>query len=188
MREGPAAFRVMRPVEPLRGRIVSSRASWFGGTVDKHALRTLALAWAFAARSPGTITYLPFDTEAADSEVAVLDLVLIHHALQFKPSRWKRIRGRLGPGRIETIALPESAYRGGKNPAPSHYRENRDRVASVVAANTLVLTGSRVAFERDLANLRDIVENGPAEKAEHPERHLCIDLAERLIHLEYIGR
>ena len=178
----------MRPVEPLHGRIVSSRASWFGGTIDKHALRSLALAWAFAARSPGTITYLPFECDAADSELAILDLVLVHHALQFKASHWKRIRGRLGPGRIETIALPESAYRGGVNAVPSHYRENRDRVASAVAANTLVLTGSRPAFERDLAHLRDIVENGPAERAEHPERHLCVELAERLVHLEYIGR
>ncbi|WP_203749525.1 hypothetical protein [Cellulomonas chitinilytica] len=190
VRLGSAAYRVVRPADPLTGWLVDRQICWnsFDGALDAHSFRALTIAWAFAARSPRTITYLPIASDGTESTALCLELVLVHHWLQLPASRWKSLRSRLGPGHVETIVLPPSAYDGREDADSWYHRENRDRFSHSVAAGTLVLAGSRPTFERDLAQLVELVEDGPAELATLPDRHVCVELAAELIHVELVGR
>ncbi len=190
VRLGRTTYRVVRPTAPLAGWLVERLVCWSGvdGALDKHSLRALTIAWAFAARSPRTITFLPISSDGPESTAHALDLVLVHHSLQLPASRWRSVRRRLGPGHPETITLPARAYDGHEEPDWSHRRADRDRFTRTVAAGSLVLAGSRPAFERDLRQLVAMVEQGPAERAAFPNRHLCVELADRWIHVEQVGR
>ena len=151
------AYRIMRTARPLEGWLVQQHSGWpFFGCLDRPSLRDLTVAWAFAARSPRTITYLP--VRSSDSFASLphglpvpnLDLVLVHHSLQFSASQWKPVRARLTRGHDETVALSESAYDVSGMGDLTLYKESRDRLVHRVAADTLILTGSRRAFAREL--------------------------------------
>jgi hypothetical protein len=131
-----------------RGVPVASR--W--ANYRRRAAAMFALAWGLAARSPHTIVYLPLRrAELPDhhAEGRPLDLVLLHHRLAFPPSRWKQVRAGLGTGWPHSVVLPSDAWRS--RPVADHRRswhqEFRDHLRWDIPADTLVLTGSRKAFD-----------------------------------------
>lgn len=105
-----------------------------------------------------------------------LDLVLLHHSLQFAPSRWKEIRGRLGPGRPQTVTLP--------GPGPTdeaaidhearHCQENRDLFHQHLHAETLFMTGSAKVFRDTARHFFDVARNGPGKSSRSPSHRTHI--------------
>lgn len=174
-------YRVVRP----------ARAPGFAGLyearlgaqfcLDKRTAAMFAMAWGLVARSPHSIIYLPLRAATRPDECAwgrPLDLVLLHHRLAFPPSKWKQVRARLGPGTPHTVTLPADAWP--KRPVADHrrswHREFRDFVRWEVAADTLVLTGSREAFELQADQVRALAEECPAHRARTPDTHCCTEI------------
>lgn len=179
---GHHRYRVLRPAGPPRfaGLYEGRLGAQF--CLDKETAATFALAWGLAARSPRTIIYLPLRRAELPTDHAwgrPLDMVLLHHRLAFPPSRWKQVRSRLGAGRPHTVVLPGRAWPA--RPAGDHlktwHREFRDHLRWDVAADTLVLTGSREAFERQADEVRALAEECPAHRAHDPETHCCAEIS-----------
>ncbi|WP_052681326.1 hypothetical protein [Saccharothrix sp. ST-888] len=128
-----------------------------------------------------------------------LDLVLLHHSLQFAPARWKELRGRLGRGRRQSVQLPDPDH---PHDLPvdhraRHYRENRDLFHEHLHAGTLFMTGSAKAFRETTRNFLDIARHGPGHVRSHPNHpHFCTEFHSndgilgraREIHVEYCDR
>ncbi|GAA1543597.1 hypothetical protein GCM10009827_074110 [Dactylosporangium maewongense] len=189
VRLGDRQYRVIRP----------ARAVGFGGLyegrlgaqfcLDKHTAATLATAWGLAARSPHSIVFLPVRAARRPDRCSwwgrPLDLVLLHHRLAVPASRWKQIRGRLGAGAPYTVTLPAGAWPD--RPVADHRRVwndgYRDHLRWQIAADTLVLTGSREAFDLQTEQLRQLAEDCPAHLAVTPGTHCCAE-----INLGRIGR
>jgi hypothetical protein len=70
-------------------------------------------------------------------------------------------------------ALP--SYEAGF-PDVRFHREFRDHLDAKIAADTLFVIGSRVAFERAGAYLREFAEASPAFLAGKPEAHCCAEI------------
>ena len=193
---------------PLVGRLIDERVCWctYDSVVDTTSARRLAVGWALAARSPYTIVYFPMSRPATKAGVvrdpfggrapdlfADLDLVLLHHRLGMRPSAWKEVRSRLGAGHPTSIQLPRTAFEVPDEPDWSRsragYPDDLDPIRPDVVADTLVLTGSRTAFGRDLDNMRTLVEELPADYANHisrgVEQCMCVEVAARLIHVQW---
>ncbi|MEJ8632243.1 hypothetical protein [Streptomyces sp. MS2.AVA.5] len=125
-----------------------------------------------------------------------LDLVLLHHSLQFAPSRWKEVRGRLGPGRPQTVTLsgPGHTDEAVIDHEARHYRENRDLFHQHLHAETLFMTGSAKVFRDTARHFFDVARNGPGYVPVHPSySRFCTELHSndgilgdaREIHIEY---
>jgi hypothetical protein len=108
-----------------------------------------------------------------------LDLVLCHDRLAFRSSRWKQVRRRLGAGALHTVTLPGSAWL--KRPIADHrrvwHRDYRDYLRWDIAADTLILTGSREAFELQAVQVRALAEECPAHRARAPQTHCCAEIS-----------
>ncbi|GLZ76242.1 hypothetical protein Afil01_10490 [Actinorhabdospora filicis] len=174
--------RVIRPARPPAH--ASLRDGYLGWhmSVDKAAARDLALAWWLASRSPRSLIHLPLRSSPVTCGEEYggrrLDLVLLHHGLGFPVSRWKAVRARAGVAAARTITLPERAFRA---PEPGDReltarREFRDRLAWDVAADTLFVVGSRLAFELAGESLRALAEDCPAHLAADPDAHCCAEI------------
>jgi hypothetical protein len=181
VRLGHHQYRVIRAAKPPRfaGLYEGRLGAQF--CLDQATAATLALAWGLAARSPYTIIYLPLRrAELPDLHASgrPLDLVLLHHRLAFPPSRWKQVRARLGTGRPHTVVLPNGAWPS--RPAADHRRswhqDFRDHLRWDIAADTLVLTGSREAFELQADQVRALAEDCPAHRARTPGTHCCAEI------------
>lgn len=192
-RLGAVSYRVARV--PLTGRVVEQGLcdSSYMAALDKSSLRRLLAAWAFAARSPRTITYLPVtrptwamaSTGAFPVGTPDLDVLLVHHRLQLRPSAWRDIRSRLGVGHPTTLR-PSVSATGVPRPAPQ--RTERARVTATTVSRTLVIRGDRDGFAADVEELRYLVEDAPAEHAVRPDWHQCAEVVGRSVHLEYASR
>src|SRR5579884_3585161 len=83
-----------------------------------------------------------------------LDLLLAPRALQFPGHEWKALRSRLGRGNPATFTLPPNALDTSDERADAEVwrRESTHRLDFAVHAQTLVVTGDRVAlrYGRDL--------------------------------------
>ncbi|WP_157437872.1 hypothetical protein [Actinoplanes subtropicus] len=178
---GGHQYRVVRPARAPRfaGLYEGRLGAQF--CLDKETAMMFAQAWGLAARSPRTIVYLPLrraERPAHQSWGRPLDLVLLHHRLAFPPSRWKQVRDRLGIGSLHTVVLPGDAWPS--RPVADHrrswYREFRDHIRWDIAADTLVLTGSREAFELEADQVRGLAEQCPAHRARTPEAHCCAEI------------
>ncbi|MGD8169329.1 hypothetical protein ACEXOS_019110 [Herbiconiux sp. P16] len=146
---GAKQYRVIKAAQPLEGTLLELGDGWFG-EFEAAAIRTLAIAWAVAARSPHSAVFLPLATTAEPMEN--LDIVLVHHRLQMPPSKWTSIRRRLGKGKISRVSVPDSAYlprsvSGGAYRRSALYHSDKDDLRWVVAGRTLVVVGSRLAFD-----------------------------------------
>ncbi|MEW1701175.1 hypothetical protein [Streptomyces sp. NPDC091278] len=84
--------------------------------------------------------------------------MLLHHSLQFAPSRWKEIRGRLGPGRPQTVTLPDPGHTDEAviDHEARHYQENRDLFHQHLHAETLFMTGSAKVFRDTARHFSDV--------------------------------
>ncbi|GAB4057847.1 hypothetical protein [Catellatospora paridis] len=182
VRLGDRRYRVVRAAQPpgFAGLYEARLGAQF--CVDTQSAAMFAMAWGLAARSPHTIVYLPLRASAAADPCdwgRPLDLVLLHHSLAFPPSRWKEVRARLGPGRPHTVTLPAGAWPS--RPVADHrrtwHREYRDHLMWSVAADTLVLTGSREAYELQAGQVRELVEGCPAHLVQAPGSHCCAEIS-----------
>ncbi|MER5764516.1 hypothetical protein [Streptomyces sp. NPDC002082] len=178
-RLGPAEFKVIRPARPP-ARAALSDGNWYLHVqADQQAAQLLAGLWSLAATSPRSLVHVPLRRTDPETGGPGLDLVLLHHSLQFSPARWKELRARLGPGRPQTADLPGPAS---THPAPGewpqrHYRENRDRFHQHVHAGTLFMTGSAKLFADTAWLFADVAHKGSGHVFAHPgHRHYCTTL------------
>src|SRR5688572_11712853 len=105
VRLGRDEYRVVQPARPLSHAPLYEGYLGVEASVDKASARAIAMAWGFAMRSPRTLVYLPVrqsDREGRWSDGPVLDLVLVHHSLGFRLSKWKQVRAKL-KGRPHTV-------------------------------------------------------------------------------------
>lgn len=202
-RLGADDFRVVRPARPPARAVLVDNDRYLNAYLDQEAARTVAVLWAFAARSPRSLIHLPLRGnrppvgDMPDDTGFQVDLVLLHHSLQFAPSRWKRVRGRLGPGRLHTVDLPDAELDGVLTEADCearHHRENRDLFQQHLHAETLFMTGSAKVFRQTARHFLDVARKGPGHVPVPPGRsHFCTELHSndgilgdaREIHIEY---
>ncbi|TDC84675.1 hypothetical protein E1193_04965 [Micromonospora sp. KC606] len=174
-------YRVVRPAETPRFAGLCEGRLGAQFCLDKETAVMFAQAWGLAARSPHTIVYLPLRRAKLPDHHGwgrLLDLVLLHHRLAFPPSRWKQVRSRLGTGRPHTIVLPSHAWpsRSIADHRRTWHQEFRDHLRWDIAADTLVLTGSREAFELEADQVRALAEECPAHRARTPGTHCCAEI------------
>ncbi|MCX5399290.1 hypothetical protein [Streptomyces sp. NBC_00102] len=177
VRAGAEEFRVVRPGRPPTHAVLLDHDRHLDLYLDASAARTLAALWMLAARSPHSLIHLPVRANrlpahgVPDDVGFPLDLVLLHHSLQFAPARWKGLRRRLGPGLPQTASLPEvereqTAVAG----AARHHRENHDLFHQHLHAETLFMTGSAKVFRETARHFLDVAREGPVYVPTHPRR------------------
>ncbi|MDX8035117.1 hypothetical protein SK803_33310 [Lentzea sp. BCCO 10_0856] len=181
VRLGRDEYRVVRPARPVAHASMHLASCGVSVTVNKAAAKELAMAWAFAMRSPRTLVYLPLrrkDCEcrmyAAENDISV-DLVLLHHSLGFPASRWKDVRARLRGGRPHTVVcrgLPRDVLWRGE----ARHREFRDELRYHFAADTAFFTGSWKAFAAACTELREMVEDWPRLMHEEQREGFCAEI------------
>ncbi|MBB2948338.1 hypothetical protein FB565_008121 [Actinoplanes lutulentus] len=181
VRLGHRQYRVVRPAKPPEFAGLHEGRLGAQFNLDKDTARTFAQAWALAARSPYTIVYLPLrraKLPPGTGSGQPLDLVMLHHRLAFPPSRWKQVRARLGTGRPHSVSLPSDAWPS--KPIADHrrawHRDFSDHLRWEIAAGTLILTGSREAFDLESDQIRALAEEGPAHRAGTPDAHCCAEI------------
>lgn len=174
-------YRIVRPARAPRfaGLYEGRLGAQF--CLDRETAMVFALAWGLAARSPHTIVHLPLCRARLPAHHVgghSLDLVLLHHRLAFPPSRWKQVRARLGTGSPHTVVLPDEAWpsRTVADHRRAWHREFRDHLRWDIAADTLVLTGSREAFDLEAGQVRALAEECPAHRARTPGTHCCAEI------------
>lgn len=166
-------YRVIRPHRPEPRLVVLDQEVWLGGYADRPAIKQLATLWALAAGSPRSVIYVPMRQNTSQYEGRRLDLVLSHHSLQLRPSRWTGLRARLGAGAPHTVRIPDPG-----TPKLDYstflHRENRDFLRFDNAAETLFVTGSRECFYRAAVDLRKLLVE--TTDLAPPLRHACAEL------------
>ncbi|MFD0151115.1 hypothetical protein ACWGQ4_02500 [Streptomyces sp. NPDC055721] len=104
-------FKVIRPARPLVHAVLIDHVRYLDTYLDQDTVQRIGGPWKLAASSHPSLVHLPMrgnrgpSHELPEEGTPQLDLVLLHHSLQFAPSRWKDIRRRLGPGRRQTVTL-----------------------------------------------------------------------------------
>ncbi|MFB6820416.1 hypothetical protein ACFCXA_02340 [Streptomyces virginiae] len=206
-RLGPVEFKVVRPARPPVRAALVDRDRYVNAFLDGDAARLIGGLWTLAASSPRSLVHVPMRGNHApahgwpEAGTRQLDLVLLHHSLQFAPARWKELRARLGPGRPGTVTLPVPARApGGESQADDearHHRENRDLFHQHLHAETLFMTGSAKVFRATADRFLDVARHGPGHAAAHPRNpHFCTRFHAdagilgdaREIHVEYCER
>jgi len=174
---GDRQFHIVRLSRPLVGTLTD--IGHYYGEVDEQSFWTVTVAWALAARSAHSIIYVP-STKTA-SPIESLELILVHHGQQLSASGWKRIRNKLGRGKPTRIHLPIEAFdpvrlRGTGYRPGRHFRENKDVLRWTAAGRTVMVTGSRIAFEDDI---RQLVVNAEQNFDELPDEgwmKVCVEI------------
>ena len=201
-RLGPVEFEVIRPAQPLVHAVLADHDRHLDAYLDQDAARRIGALWTLAASSPRSLIHLPMRGNPAPSRelpeggMRQLDLVLLHHSLQFAPSRWKEVRRRLGPGRPQTVTLPAPGHPGEAviDHGARHFAENRDLFHQHLHAETLFMTGSAKVFRETARHFLDVAGNGPGYVSAHPSHpYFCTELHSndgvlgdaREIHIEY---
>ncbi|RPE36433.1 hypothetical protein [Kitasatospora cineracea] len=130
VRAGARTHRVVQvPQRP--GRLaLRDEQHWLTLYADRAGLARLVAAWSLAARSPLSLLHLPLRGRPLPDGPSpapmypggypALDLVLAHHSLQFRPSAWKDLRARLGPGRPQRATTPAAHHHDLAHPSPRH--------------------------------------------------------------------
>ncbi|MEU1519910.1 hypothetical protein ABZ490_48690 [Streptomyces sp. NPDC005811] len=184
VRQGGTGLRVIR-AEPAPVRLaLRDDRNWLSMYADREGAGRLVELWALAARSAHSLVYLPIRANpapegvAADGEPVALDLVLLHHSLQFPTGSWKDVRGRLGAGKAQTASMPDQDLPDGTDIDYDRWRhqEYRDHLDFRVAAHTLFVVGSATAFREQGAALRGLVDEAPSHLHDHPGGHYCVEL------------
>lgn len=187
VRLGGSEVRVVRsaPGPGATGLALRDDGHWLSMYADREGADRLAALWALAARSPRSLVHLPLRDSpaprdgAGDGEPVALDLVLLHHSLQFPTSSWKEVRARLGAGTPHTVSLPDDDLPDADavDHERRHHRTYRDRLGFDVAAHTLFVVGSSTAFREEGAALRDFASRAAAHRRRYPASpHFCVEL------------
>ncbi|MFG3490200.1 hypothetical protein [Streptomyces sp. NPDC047972] len=181
-RLGSTEFKVIRPARPLAHAVLIDRDRWLDAYLDRDAAQRIGALWEVAASSPRSLVHFPMRRGHApagregDDSHRQLDLVVMHHSLQFAPSRWKELRNRLDRGRPRTVTLPWAGDPDddGIDYGTRHHRENRDLFHQHLHAETLFMTGSAPVFRDTVRNFLDVAQNGPGHALAHPgDSHYC---------------
>ncbi|MGW0585202.1 hypothetical protein ACWD25_57165, partial [Streptomyces sp. NPDC002920] len=169
-RTGPHEHRVVQPWQPLRH--TSLRAPEPIGLLlgDHDGLNRLAGLFSFAACSRHTIVHVPLRESLPPDEGVgeLVDLVLAHHTLGLRPSRWPEVRRKLVNGAALTVRTDEA--RTARDAAS--WRERRDRadfrdeLRHATHARTFFLFGSRDVFA-EAAAAGNLLAHALAER-HHP--------------------
>ncbi|WP_406454224.1 hypothetical protein OG782_24125 [Streptomyces sp. NBC_00876] len=185
-RLGRDEVRVVRP-DPVAGRLaLRDDGRWLSLYADREGAAQLVVLWSLAARSARSLVHLPIRANAApdgvvsDGVPVPLDLVLLHHSLQFPPSSWKGIRARLGAGTPHVAATPDDDFpdESAIDHERRHHPEYRDHLGFDIAAHTLFVVGSPTAFREHGATLRGLVDEAPSYLHRHPHAgHFCAELS-----------
>ncbi|WP_326770499.1 hypothetical protein OG978_42840 (plasmid) [Streptomyces sp. NBC_01591] len=186
VRLGGSEVRVVRPAPAAARLALRDDHHWLSMYADRDGAVQLAAVWALAARSARSLVHLPIranpapDGVVSDGEPVSLDLVLVHHSLQFPTASWKQVRARLGPGEPHTTATPDQDFPD--ETAIDHrrreYRAYRDHLGFDIAAHTLFVVGSSTAFREHGAALRGLVDEAPSYRHRYPDAgHFCVELS-----------
>lgn len=182
VRLGADRYRVIKPQRP------TSHMSLYEGrlgaqmSVDRRTAADFAIAWWLAARSPRSLVYLPLRSSESDCGAEYdgrkLDLVLLHHSLGFRASKWKQVRAHLSGGKPHKVTVPARAFPKFGPEVHMHRwrRDFRGELRWTIAADTLFLIGSRRAFEMEGDQVRGLAEDCPAHLAERPDTHCCAEI------------
>ncbi|MCA2230328.1 hypothetical protein [Nonomuraea aurantiaca] len=102
VRLGASEFRVSRPAKPLANGALYDTGIHYHMYVDRTDGRRIGALWLLAVRSPRSLAYLPMRATPAASGInpdwdkeercpdRPLDLVVVHHSLQFPPPAGSR--------------------------------------------------------------------------------------------------
>ncbi|GAA2059640.1 hypothetical protein GCM10009839_82600 [Catenulispora yoronensis] len=167
-------YRVVRPDRPAPRLVLIEHDRWLDGFADQAAIKQLATLWALASGSPRSLIYLPMRQNKSPYEDGRrLDLVLAHHSLQFRPSRWTAVRAKLGTGDPHTVRIPDPG-----TPELDYSRhwhaENRDVLFFDNAADTLFVSGSRESFHRAAVAFRKLLLDTATDH--RPPQHACAEI------------
>ncbi|MFE0650453.1 hypothetical protein ACFVZH_17890 [Streptomyces sp. NPDC059534] len=176
--------RVVRAA-PAPGRLVlRDTGHWLSMYADPEGAERLAALWELAARSSRSLVHVPMRAEAAPEGVdgegvsVALDLVLVHHSLQFLTASWKRVRAGLGAGRPQVASTPDT-YLPDEDTVDHgrrYHRTYRDHLGFDIAAHTLFVVGSATAFRDHGTVLRRLVDEAPSHRRRHPSAgHYCVE-------------
>lgn len=185
VRLGSNEFRVIRADSTPARLALRDDRHWLSMYADRPGAASLVALWALAARSAHSLVYLPIranpvpDGVMSEGEPVSLDLVLVHHSLQFPTASWKRIRARLGVGKPHTTATPAEDFpdESAIDYERRHHRAYRDHLAFHIAAHTLFVVGSSTAFREHGAALRGLVDEAPSHLHRYPNAgHFCVEI------------
>ncbi|MFG1686093.1 hypothetical protein ACGFNP_38435 [Nonomuraea sp. NPDC049269] len=177
-RVGGMDFRVIRPAGPLKNGALYKAQDCYEMYADRTDGRRIGTLMLLAARSPRSLIYLPMRTTPTApgdgvgwGEEKRIDLVLVHRAVQFRPSRWKQLRERLNWGNslreLHTARVPArdlSADLGLKTSARRDPKRG-NLLHQAFYAETLFLTGGTTAFREAAQEIFAISKDGPPHAA-----------------------
>jgi hypothetical protein len=168
-------YRVIRPDRTAPRLVVLDQDYWLNGFADRAAIQQLATLWALAAVSPRSIVHVPMRRNGSPEEGRRLDLVLSHHSLQLRPSRWTALRARFGGGAPHTVRIPDP---GTPKLDYSRYwhREYLDWLRFDNAADTLFVTGGHESLFRAAVDLRKLLAETADLEPTEPTQHACAEL------------
>ncbi|MFE1771902.1 hypothetical protein [Streptomyces sp. NPDC059008] len=176
VRLGSEEFRVIRPATPLHNGALYETDHRYEMYVDRVDGRRIGTLWLLAARSPRSLIHLPMRATPTVPGIGwrdekPLDLVLAHRSLQFRPSRWKRLRERItagnAPRELRTAGVPESDVLSDQEVDDARLGGQRDRdlLRPHVHAETLFLTGTTRAFRESARHVFAVTKEGPPAAA-----------------------
>ncbi|WP_433515070.1 hypothetical protein ACQP2T_05370 [Nonomuraea sp. CA-143628] len=169
-------FRVIRPARPLKNGALYENRHWYEMYVDRTDGRRIGTLMLLAARSPRSLIYLPMRTTPTAPGVGWddekrLDLVLAHRAVQFRPSRWKRLRKLINAGNarreLRTASVPARDLPAGHGLETSVRSDPKhsNLLHQAVYAETLFLTGGTTAFRAAAQEFFAVTKDGPPHAA-----------------------
>lgn len=165
-------YRLIRPDRTANRLVLLDQEYWLNGFADRAAIKQLAALWALAAVSPRSIVHIPMRQNGSPHEGRRLDLVLSHHSLQLRPSRWTSLRARFGRGAPHTARIPDPGTPT-LDYSRHRHREYLDWLRFDNAADTLFVTGGHESFFRATVELRKLL----AETADiEPAQHACAEI------------
>ncbi|SMD03265.1 hypothetical protein [Lentzea albidocapillata] len=183
VRLGRDEYRVVRPAQPLRHAPLYEGYMGVEACVTKSSALDIAMAWAFAMRSPRTLVYLPLrqsDCKCRSADGPALDLVLLHHSLGFRLAKWTDVRAKIRAGRPHTVVcqgLPQ------ERPAP-HW--DREKLSGEVVGSTVFVVGSRPTFQAGGQAFRQLVEDCPRHMHEAVGTHCCAEVTAKDRHWNWL--
>lgn len=177
-------LRVLR-LDPVPARLaLRDDDRWLSMYADREGSARLVDLWALAARSPRSLIHLPIRGNdvppdvVTEGEPVALDLVLLHHSLQFPTGSWKEVRARLGAGNPQTVTASPDEFPETVDHDRRRHKTYRDRLGFDVAAHTFFIVGSPTAFREDGAAVRGLIDEAPGYLHKWPNAgHFCVELA-----------
>lgn len=168
--------RVLTPVRPLIHTYIVElcRGNDFMIFSNQQDLQGLGKLWSVAARSRGSLIYLPTGKNPLtpylvnDWHGRGLDLVLLHHHLQFPVKKWKVIRSNMKNGKrlsIESESVKADINRYMNLTGQDYERlwneYPHDRLHVAKRFETLFLMGSSRVFRYMIGSFIDLSRTGP---------------------------